>query len=320
MVNWEEWTSFYDGTYYEMSDIPAMNLNEGGVSRQDLIDWVQNVGHGIDYVIVIKKSRRNYNVVFQCDRGGVYRSTKNSTRNAGTKKINCPFKLQGRYTASGDSWNVKMVCEMHNHQPALFLEGHPYPRRLTEDETRLVEDLLEKNVKPKDIVSTLKKQNVNNLSTIKTIYNADEKIRRTKRGDKSQMQVVMEFLEHNDFVHESRANASTNELEDLFFAHPKSLEIWRAFPHVVLMDGTYNTNRYKLPLLEIVGVTPTNMIFCIAFVYMHKEKKPNYTWALDCLKSLMDGCMLPRVIITDRELALMNTYNSVCNVPNFRIN
>jgi hypothetical protein len=78
-----------------------------------------------------------------------------------------------------------------------------------------------------------------------------------------------------------------------------------------LMDATYNTNRYKLPLLEIVGVTPANMTFCIAFVYMHKEKKPNNTWVLDYLKSLMDGCMLPRVIITDRELALMNAYNIV---------
>ncbi|KAL4582642.1 hypothetical protein LXL04_007199 [Taraxacum kok-saghyz] len=139
-----------------MSDIPTMNPNEGGDnkssnesnyfidetstfetdmvfnSRQDLIDWVQNVGRGIGYVIVIKNSRRNYNVVFQCDRGGVYRSTKNSTRNTGTKKINCPFKLEGRYTAADDSWKVKMVCEMHNHQLELYLEGHPYPRRLTE--------------------------------------------------------------------------------------------------------------------------------------------------------------------------------------------
>ncbi|KAL4580436.1 hypothetical protein LXL04_016628 [Taraxacum kok-saghyz] len=112
---------------YTMNDIPTMNPNEGGDnkssnesnyfidetstfetdmvfnSRQDLIDWVQNVGRGIGYVIVIKNSRRNYNVVFQCDRGGVYRSTKIFTRNTGTKKINCPFKLEGIYTAADNS-------------------------------------------------------------------------------------------------------------------------------------------------------------------------------------------------------------------------
>nr|KAJ0207467.1 hypothetical protein LSAT_V11C500294190 [Lactuca sativa] len=108
-----------------------------------------------------------------------------------------------------------------------------------------------------------------------------------------------------------RANVLTNKLEDLFFAHPRSLEIWRAFPHVLLMDATYKTNKYGMPLLEIVGVTPTNMTFSIAFVYMHEEKHSNYVWALDCLKSVMEGCMLPSVIVTDRQLALMNAYSII---------
>ena len=66
-----------------------------------------------------------------------------------------------------------------------------------------------------------------------------------------------------------------------------------------------------MPLLEIVGVTPTNMTFCIAFVFMHKEKESNYIWALNCLKSTMNGCMFPRVIVTDRELALMKACNII---------
>lgn len=76
------------------------------------------------------------------------------------------------------------------------------------------------------------------------------------------------------------------------------------------MDATYKTNRYALPLLEIVGVTSTNNTFCVAFVFLHKEKECNYTWALNCLKSTMDGCMYPRVIVTDRELAAMNACNN----------
>ncbi|GJV63922.1 FAR-RED impaired response 1-like protein [Tanacetum coccineum] len=77
------------------------------------------------------------------------------------------------------------------------------------------------------------------------------------------------------------------------------------------MDATYNTVRYPLPLLEIVGVTPTNMTFCVAFVFMHREKTHNYEWALRCLKSLMDGCMFPCATVTDKELALINAYNSI---------
>lgn len=60
-------------------------------------------------------------------------------------------------------------------------------------------------------------------------------------------------------------------------------------PHVLMMDDTYSTNRYKIPLLEIVGVTSTNMTFCVAFVYMHREKEVNYPWALNCLRLTWDG-------------------------------
>ena len=46
------------------------------------------------------------------------------------------------------------------------------------------------------------------------------------------------------------------------------------------MDNTYKTKRYRLPLLEIVGVTPTEMTFCAAFVYMEVEREANFVWAL----------------------------------------
>nr|KAJ0208461.1 hypothetical protein LSAT_V11C500230070 [Lactuca sativa] len=263
---------------YFFDDTSPFKTNKVFNSRQELMDWVQNMANTLGYVIVIKNSKRNFNVVFQCDRGG-------------TKKFNCPFSLQGKYSPVDNSWKIKMICEFHNHEPSLYLKGHPYPRRVTEYECRIVEDLLKKNVKPKDILSALKNLNPKNISTLKTIYNADEKLRRREREGKTQMQGVMEFLDQNGYVYYSRANVLTNKLEDLFFAHPISLEIWRAFPHVLLMDVTYKTNKYGMPLLEIVGVTPTNMIFSIAFVYMHEEKQSNYVWALDCLKSIMEGCI-----------------------------
>ena len=78
------------------------------------------------------------------------------------------------------------------------------------------------------------------------------------------------------------------------------------------VDGSpYRTNMFDMPLLEMIGVSSTNKTFCIAFVFMNKEKISNYTWALNCLLSLMEGCLYPRVIVTDRELALMKACNIV---------
>lgn len=72
-----------------------------------------------------------------------------------------------------------MICEEQNHEPALDMEGHPCAMRLSDNETRLVVDLLSKGVKPQATLLRLKEQNPNNVSTIKTIYNACQKYLRT---------------------------------------------------------------------------------------------------------------------------------------------
>ncbi|KAL7208658.1 hypothetical protein ACSBR1_030404 [Camellia fascicularis] len=114
----------------------------------------------------------------------------------------------------------------------------------------------------------------------------------------------------NKYIEWHRSCADTETVTDLFFAHPTSLKLLRAFPKVLLMDCTYKTNRYRLPLLEIASVTSTNMTFSVAFAYLQYEKEDNYTWALGLLR-VMDENTLPYVIVTDRELALMNAIYTV---------
>lgn len=74
------------------------------------------------------------------------------------------------------------------------------------------------------------------------------------------------------------------------------------------MDCTY---RYRLSLLEIVGVTSTNLTFSIAFAYLEKECDKNYTWTLERLKSLMDNIIMSSVIVTDKEVALVKTFEKI---------
>ena len=199
-------------------------------SHQDIIDWVQNVGRSLCYIIIIKRSKNNKNgvvskVIFQCDRGGAYKSTKISSRNTGTKKINCPFGLVGKYSSVNDCWTLSVICETHNHAPALHMEGHSYAMRLNENETQLLETLTTQNVKPRDILSTLKKHNTNNVSTPQTIYNARYKFWSSTKAGRTSMQVLISFLIQEDYIYDTRVNNKTNELEDLFFAHPRSLDL-----------------------------------------------------------------------------------------------
>jgi len=78
------------------------------------------------------------------------------------------------------------------------------------------------------------------------------------------------------------------------------------------MDSTYKTNKYRLPLLEIVGVTSTGLTFSAAFAFLFSEKQNNFIWALERLRGLfMTSEGGPQVVVTDRDLALMNVVGIV---------
>ena len=59
-----------------------------------------------------------------------------------------------------------------------------------------------------------------------------------------------------------------------------------------------------MPLLNIIGVDSFNHNFYAAFAFINHEKQEDYNWAVSCFVSLL--ARPPEVIVTDRELALMN--------------
>nr|KAJ0187958.1 hypothetical protein LSAT_V11C900494390 [Lactuca sativa] len=105
----------------KMPNFYGKNLNEGdefsmGISTfftervygslNELMGWVQNKIFSLGYVMVRRRSKKNENgmvsyVTLICDRGDEYK-IKATSKNSGTKKINCPFKLVGSYIKQFD--------------------------------------------------------------------------------------------------------------------------------------------------------------------------------------------------------------------------
>nr|KAJ0228406.1 hypothetical protein LSAT_V11C100017390 [Lactuca sativa] len=249
--------------------------------------WVQNVARSQGYVIVTKRS----------------------------KAITKDF-ISKIYVKAHDGWKLRVVRDEHNHEPSMYIEGHRFTMRLSDKEARLVQDLTELDVKPQNILPTLKMQNQNNVSSLRIIYNFFKKFGRSRREGRTPMRNVMHILQTKGYNLQYRVNTITNELEDLFFIHPTSLKMWQTFPYAVLMDATYKTNKYNLLFLEIVGVTSTNKTFSIAFAFIHNEKTSNYISALTCLKLTINDSFSPRVIVTDRDLTLMKACEDVFSQSN----
>ena len=65
-------------------------------------------------------------------------------------------------------------------------------------------------------------------------------------------------------------------------------------------------------LLDFVGVTPTRMTFSVGFAYLEGERLNNMVWALERFQGLfLRHDAFPEVIVTDKDLALMNAMKIV---------
>lgn len=288
-------------------------------TRDDLLKWVKGIGRKNATVLNIFRSEKvthrrgtKTKLLIGCEKSGNYRPWKNPkpVRNAGSKKCQCPFRLRGKPESGGDGWTLHVVCGIHNHILSDDLKGHPYLGRLNPDEKTLLQDMTLGLVKPSKILGTIKEHNKESMTSLKQVYNYRQAYRRLRRGDRTEMQHLLSLMERDKYVYRVNKLEDSNIVNDIFWAHPDSIKLANTFHYVLVIDSTYKTCRHGLPLLEIVGLTPTGKTFSAAFVYLHAEKAENFRWALNMLKEQMSGVEVG-VIVTDAEKALMNAVREV---------
>ena len=83
------------------------------------------------------------------------------------------------------------------------------------------------------------------------------------------------------------------------------------------MDCTYKTNKYRLPLITVVGTTAINTSFYVGFAFLRQERTEDYIWFLQQLKLWYQSNRryFPRAIITDRDLGLMEAIGQTFPTP-----
>jgi hypothetical protein len=89
----------------------------------------------------------------------------------------------------------------------------------------------------------------------------------------------------------------------MFIAHPKSIQLFKRFNDVLILDCTYKTNRYNKPVLNIVGVTGSNKTIQVALCLVDGESEDEFIWALQQLKALLAEYEVPepKLFLTDRQ-------------------
>ncbi|KAH1210180.1 Protein FAR1-RELATED SEQUENCE 5 [Glycine max] len=252
--------------------------------REDVLWWARSVACENGFVAMIVRSDINTGsrgrtsfVLIGCERSDEYRCRKKEfvRRDTGTRKYGCPFKLR---------------------------VGHPYVRRLPKVEKTLIADMTKSMMKPRNILLTLKEHNADSCTTIKQIYNARSAYHSSIRGSDTEMQHLMKLHERDQYIHWHRLK-DEDVVRDIFWCHPDAVKLVNACNLVFLIDSTYKTNRYRLS---------TGTTFSAGFAYLEGERLNNVVWPLEHFRGIfLRRDVLPRVIVTNRDLALMNAVKTV---------
>ncbi|XP_074305869.1 uncharacterized protein LOC141641091 [Silene latifolia] len=114
------------------------------------------------------------------------------------------------------------------------------------------------------------------------------------------------------YVEWHKSDPETKELSHVFMSHPEAVKLFRAYPHVFLINSTYKANVYKIALVVVVGVTPCGSSFLIDAVLLPSESKNDYWWMLMRLGELL-SCTGSSIsaFVTDRELGLIAALESL---------
>ena len=159
------------------------------------------------------------------------------------------FMVSGYLSWQTTEWGLNILNGFYNHAMESALVGHMLAGRLKEDDKKIVRDLTKSNVHPRNILINLNRKRQYCVTNIKKVYNERQQIWKSNRDDTTVLQFLISKLEEHNYVYFSRTQSESTTIEDIFWAHPTSVELFNNFPTVLAMDSTYKTNMYKMPIV-----------------------------------------------------------------------
>ncbi|POV94895.1 hypothetical protein PSTT_16587 [Puccinia striiformis] len=262
----------YDFTTGEPMEPPPVTRF---LTKDDLLRFCQLWAKTHGYAVCKSHSAAEKNVYIRCDRGGIYegKKTNQSGRKTASSKTDCPFKLKGSIPTSKKITNKTWTLEVQEGT-----HNHdPSPGASSHAAHR--------KLQPDQVLELwrLFKSNIKPAQMLLQLRTSDDQ---TLATNKTITNMLQKFRRED-------LDARINH-------------------HVALLDATYKTNRYKIPLLHVIGQATSNRLFSIAFCFLTYEDDVNYLWAVQVLKKLIwKPDRIPKVFITDRDAALQNALADV---------
>lgn len=146
------------------------------------------------------------------------------------------------------------------------------------------------------------------LITAREYYNQYRSFR-PKLNEQKGVEALLITLQESGYLFDCRYVIEVDEatradrsrkLEQIWFAHQRQLDIAKRFMSgfLLIVDGTFNTNTLRLPLLVVVGPTNMGQTFPVCFSHYPSESQESFQFVWTCLQHYTGG-LRPGVIMGD---------------------
>jgi hypothetical protein len=284
------------------------------------VEYLQQWGRDHGYGLITRNSRRDpgpvidgvkppqYEIWLHCELGGTKRTntrnvaSRNKRREKSSKKVNCTFKLKlSRPIRKPDEVRTITIGNPHHTCEAANRPGRAHrrrDRRAVADEIKTLRD--ESNMKAKDIYQAINAKHA--AVTLKDIRNELQKLRDQTNKGYPVIQAMMRGLINDERWLFNYCYDDANRLERVVFFNKELVKLLTLFPSVLILDATYKTNRFNLPLINICTMTATNETLLIGQAFITHEEIGDYEWVLQFYKKLCDQQVIPypKTIISDK--------------------
>ncbi|KAK3343017.1 hypothetical protein B0H65DRAFT_427801, partial [Neurospora tetraspora] len=91
-------------------------------------------------------------------------------------------------------------------------------------------------------------------------------------------------------------------LLSLIFTFPAYISMVKIFPEIIIINNTYNTNRFNYPFYQISNVSSISSIFNYIFSIINDEKEVAFNFLIEATYKIRSQYNLPApsIIITNK--------------------
>src|SRR6266536_775812 len=205
-----------------------------------------------------------------------------------------------------DKWDLEVTEPLYlNHGLLSNPKASASTRKLYKDDTfiKLVNAHLKAGIAAKHTYTTFQQREPGTAITMRDIRNerARQKFMELK-GDTPITAFFKALVSNDDEVSDfffryrtqSMIEAGGGPLTHLFLTHWDHSELLTQNPEVLILDATYKTNRFRMPLVNIYGMTPTNRTFFAGSVFLPSEKQYDYCLVFLGIRALYKELGIPQ--------------------------